>query len=177
MRSRSSEVSRRGVRQPLARFLASGLLLGLPFSGLVACKTTGGTGNPEQPVTAPPQCKRYYDKVEIDFTSDGLVFSPSRCLKNGGTVRFVNRCSKEADTTVSGPARETVPPLPPGAEDDMPFRTKGIYVISVTGCSDTHQDAKTGTLEVGSGTEGDEAGAGATEQESRGQETGASTPP
>lgn len=177
MRSHVSEVSQRGVRQPLARFLVSGLLLGLTFSGLVACKTTGGTGNPEPPVTAPPQCKRYDEVVEIDFTSDGLVFSPSRCLRNGGTVRFVNRCSREADTTVSGPARETVPRLPPGAKDELRFRTKGLYVITVMGCSDTHYDSKTGTLEVGSGTEGDPARPGATEQESHGQETGASTPP
>lgn len=162
MRSRLSEVSRRGVRQPLARLLVPGLLLGLPFSGLVSCKTGEAASKPAPDVTA-SQCANYPNKVKVRVTSQGIVFeSPDghvekegRLCKNGRAT-FLNECSKEVSIDVNGPSPDLRPimHLPPGKDLDQPFSTVGKYKIAAEDCPDIPQDAKTGTLEVGTGTGG-----------------------
>ncbi len=151
MLSRLSEVSQCGVRQSLARLLVPGLLLGLPFSGLVSCKT-----GPD--VTAPTPCTSYHDTVEVDVTSRGIAFSPNRCLKKDGKARFINKCSNEASLLsidIRGPVSKVIQPLPHGNGIDDTFPASGTYTITAEGCPDSNQDTKTGTLEVGTGTGGD----------------------
>ncbi|MCY1080677.1 hypothetical protein [Archangium lansingense] len=171
MRSCLSEVSQRRVRQPLARLLVPGLLLGLPFSGLVSCKTGEGAKTPVPDVTAPRQCKIYHKTLEADVTSHGIVFRhptvdagatsqetvsrpPLGCLEKGGKVRFINHCSSASAILaidVKGPEAKAIQPLPHDNGIDGTFSTEGTYTITAEGCPDIDLDAKTGTLEVGTG--------------------------
>ncbi|PTL75541.1 hypothetical protein [Vitiosangium sp. GDMCC 1.1324] len=171
MRSRLSEVSQRRVRQPLVRLLLPGLLLGLPFSGLVSCKTGEGAKTPVLDVTAPRECKIYHKALDADVTLLGIAFRPPKvdadatsqeivsghplgCLEKGGKVRFINHCSSAnalLAVDIKGPEAKAIQPLPRGNGIDHAFSTEGTYTITAEGCPDISQDAKTGTLEVGTG--------------------------
>ncbi|WP_163996818.1 cupredoxin domain-containing protein [Pyxidicoccus caerfyrddinensis] len=152
LRSHASEVSQRGVRQALARLLMTGLLLGLPFAGLVVGATSEAAQEALPPDPAPTRCKSYHHEVVIDFSGEGIVFIPSRCLEVGGTVRFINLCEEETLVTVHGPEPYFGLLLPREGKTDRVFKTEGSYIIKAAeGCPEMPHDSRTGTLEVATG--------------------------
>ncbi|XXF77892.1 hypothetical protein P2318_33305 [Myxococcaceae bacterium GXIMD 01537] len=142
------------MRQPLARLLVAGLSLGLPFSGLVSCKTGEAATKPVPEVAKCPPCTSFPSTVEVDVTSKGIACS---CLGTGGTATFMNKCQRAnaaISIGISGPgtAHEPIAGLTQGSEYPVRFYQTGIYTIDAVGCPDDKGDVKTGTLEVGSGT-------------------------
>jgi hypothetical protein len=154
MRKRSSEGSKRCVRQPLGRSLVLGLSLGLPLLGLVACKTCGDCG--KHPSL---HCEK---EVTIHIQKQGITSSPQLlCAK--GSAKIVNKCSKPLKLlTITGPDKDTVRRLSPRADEvtgpeqepDQEFIIEGLiagcYTITAVGCDNPKLDVKTGTLEVSS---------------------------
>jgi hypothetical protein len=148
-RSHASEVSQRGVRQALARFLVTGLLLGLPF-GVGA--TSAAAQEPPPPDPKPARCEGYHHEVVIDFSGRGIAFIPSPCLERGGTVRFINLCEEKTFVVVDGPAPYFDLSLPPDGEAYRVFKAEGVYTIKAAeGCPEMPHDSRTGTLEVATG--------------------------
>ena len=149
LRSPASEVSQRGVRQALGRFLVTGLLLGLPF-GVGA--TSAAAQEPLPPEPEPPKCECFHREVVIDFSGKGIVFIPSPCLELGGMVRFINLCEEETLVTVDGPEPYFDLSLPPEGKAERFFKKEGVYKIKAAeGCPEMPHDSRTGTLEVATG--------------------------
>ena len=141
-------MNRKSMRQTLlTRVLLPGLLLGLPFAGLMV----GETSEAAQADPEPFPCNHSHEVVAVAISEKGLQFLPDRCLKKGGTVWFFNQCKDKTWIAVSGPEWEPDLSLPYHGEGMLTVQLKGEYKVYVEGCPGLPDDSKIGTLEVGTG--------------------------
>lgn len=142
-----SEVVRGRMRHVLTRVLLPGLMLGLPFAGLMVGETSEAA---QEELPESIFCKCFHREVKVQFDAHGLHFSPDHCLSTGGTVRFLNACQTEVVIKVDGPEIEPPLSLLPDKEEDMPLIVMGRYTVTAAdGCFELPDDSRTGTLEVG----------------------------
>nr|QKW94296.1 hypothetical protein [Myxococcus xanthus] len=135
------------VRSRMRHILVPGLVLGLPFAGLMVGDTSEAS---QEPLPESSRCKCFHREVKIQLDANGLHFAPDHCLSKGGTVRFLNACQTEVVIQVDGPEIEPPLSLLPEMEGDMPLIVVGTYTVTaVEGCPELPDDSRTGTLEVG----------------------------
>lgn len=135
------------VRSRMRHVLVPGLMLGLPFVGVMVGDTSVAA---QEALPESYSCKCFHREVKVQFDANGLHFAPDHCLSKGGTVRFINACQTEVVIKVDGPELEPPMSLLPEKEGDMPLLVVGRYTVTaVDGCPELPDDSRTGTLEVG----------------------------
>ncbi|NVI98856.1 hypothetical protein HV824_12100 [Myxococcus sp. AM009] len=135
------------MRHVLTRVMVPGLVLGLPFAGLMVGDTSEAA---QETLPESASCDCFHREVKVQVDAHGLHFTPDHCLSKGGTVRFLNTCQTEVVIKVDGPEIEPPLSLLPEKEEDMPLIVVGTYTVTaVEGCPELPDDSRTGTLEVG----------------------------
>jgi hypothetical protein len=145
-------------------------VLGLPLSGLFACKPDEHAKKPEpqdmrsdtQQVTevaGSPACPTHQAAVQLNITPGGFA-PPVGCLRPGGTATITNRwCSTPITITIVDRAGNSIPCQPqPVARNQSCTATAptspvpATYTITAEGddtsCPELDRGTRTGTLEV-----------------------------